>query len=214
MARIIIHNHLPKRKTKDADFTNFDAWAKAVLAKYPGAKIQQERLKDGFAKVAFLENKVVGKYTMGGTKARSDGWVTGDASTLSYLLKNNITALQGDAADEPYQYAEGKKAAEEGKSATPPYPAGSEPARRWKDGYASVKKTGDAIKHGVQRLPSNYKQDKPWAVVMGASGPPWVSTHATESEARSAAARADKESEDYDKLPHSQRLQFRMPYRD
>ena len=62
-------------RARDAEFSDFDSWAKAVFAKYSNAKLHEERLKDGRAKVAMVGHDVVGKYESGGTKAMNRGWV-------------------------------------------------------------------------------------------------------------------------------------------
>lgn len=47
----------------DADYDNLDTWSKAVFAKYPNAKLHQERLsRGGISKVAFVGNDVVAKW--------------------------------------------------------------------------------------------------------------------------------------------------------
>src|ERR1017187_3471353 len=91
--RLVLHNHFPHTKfmvlppranavlrkaARDANFTDSDAWYKAVFAKYPKANIQEERLASGgFAKVAFVDNRVVGKYSFA---ERKSGWVTDQAA--------------------------------------------------------------------------------------------------------------------------------------
>lgn len=53
-------------------FQNFDDWAKAIFAKYPQAKLHQEKIKTGgFCKVAFVGRQLVGKYTI----TANNGWI-------------------------------------------------------------------------------------------------------------------------------------------
>ena len=90
--RLVVHNYLGgasatgravfaktlKVQTNDADFADYGAWGKAVFAKYPVAKIKEEKLSGpagGTAKVAYADNKVIGKYV------RTSGWVASDRKT-------------------------------------------------------------------------------------------------------------------------------------
>ena len=66
---------LELKDSRDAEYTSFDVWAKAVFAKYPKADLKEERLKDGYAKTAFVGRDVVGQYRMGGSKSMNSGWI-------------------------------------------------------------------------------------------------------------------------------------------
>jgi hypothetical protein len=52
---------------------NFNEWCAALFAAHPSAKLHQERLTSGgFAKVAFVNNRVVGKFIFNGNRG---GWI-------------------------------------------------------------------------------------------------------------------------------------------
>jgi hypothetical protein len=51
--------------------TDFDKWCAELFVAYPKAKLHQERLMSGgFAKVAFVGRRVVGKFVLG-----KSGWI-------------------------------------------------------------------------------------------------------------------------------------------
>lgn len=113
MRRIIIHNHLPVRDavTRHDVQEWYKLWQTAVANSEGTAQGSQHR-----------------KYAdMMGDRYRG------------YLHEWQANGSK-DTADVPYQFTEGKTAAEEGKAANPPYPEKSVPRDWWLRGYKSVKK--------------------------------------------------------------------------
>ena len=153
--KLVVHNHLAGAnatgraafaktlRTGDASFTDSDAWYKAVFAKYPKAKIHEERLASGgFAKVAYVENKVVGKYSFA---ERKSGWVVDAALDAYQNLVGSTQSYRGVRLQE--RKFDGRIAVLSvyGKELkTPRFDSGSE-AKAWVDNNVTsgVKALGD-----------------------------------------------------------------------